>query len=134
MDPACVFTIILLACIVFWIIVDGGGSPRSIEYLPSGAVGLDSTTYLGAGRPAGPLPLDPSAMLYPPWNPVANDRIPRDWADVPIQERYNSSPGIPGISTPINNTYGWTRPRIPLDLEDDGEDLGDVLGGYEDRY
>ena len=79
MSPVCLFNIIVLAFIALWLIGEGTNkAPHPTEYYPSGGTAY-SPSVREAARNAGPLPLHASDLLYPPYNPVANDRVV--WGD-----------------------------------------------------
>ena len=86
MQPVCVFLIIVLGFFALWILLEGSNKASTpVEYYPSGGTALPPSVRMAA-RNAGPLPLHSSDLIYPPYNPVANARIPRDWSDVPREE------------------------------------------------
>ena len=71
------FIIIVLGFIALWLLLsDSNSLPAVPEDYPSGATALDSTTTLAGSGVAGPLPEDPSDMIYAPRTPMANARVP----------------------------------------------------------
>ena len=94
MQPVCVFIIIVLGFVALWLITRNSINE---ENFPSGANTLDSTTRMGAGGIAGPIPWAPALINAHARADGSPYRVPSWWIPTspPWKSPHTSTRSIP---------------------------------------